>query len=57
MMEPDVQAHCLIMSVAVNKRMLWPRRQKIINNSRQSSRMGLKLCIVIASKEQENFKV
>ena len=27
MMEADVQGHCLIMSVAVNKRMLWPSRQ------------------------------
>ena len=28
MMEADVQGHCLIMSVAVNKRMLGPRRRK-----------------------------
>ena len=28
MMEADVQGHCLIMSVAVNKRMLWPSRQR-----------------------------
>ena len=50
MMEADVQGRCLIMSVAVNKRMLWPRRRKIINNSRQRSRMRLKLCIVITTK-------
>ena len=35
MMEADVQGHCLIMSVAVNKRMLWSKRREIINNSRQ----------------------
>ena len=57
MMEADVQRHCLIMSVAVNKRMLWPRRRKIINNSRQRSSMRLKLCIVITTKEQENSKL
>ena len=57
MMEVDVQGHCLIMSVAVNKRVLWPRRRKIINNSRQRSRMRLKLCIVITTKEQENSKL
>ena len=49
MMEADVQGHCLIMSVAVNKRMLWP--------SRQRSRMRLKLYIVITTKVKENFKV
>ena len=57
MMEADVQGHCLIMSVAVNKGVLWPRRRKIINNSRQRSRMRLKLCIVITTKEQENSKL
>ena len=49
MMDADVQGHCLIMSVAVNKRMLWP--------SRQRSRMRLKLYIVITTKVKENFKV
>ena len=49
MLETDAPGHCLIMSVAVNKRMLWP--------SRQRSRMRLKLYIVITTKEQENFKV
>ena len=57
MMEADVQGHCLIMSVAVNKRMLCPRRRKIINNIRQRSRMRLKLYIVITTKEQDNFQV
>ena len=57
MMEADVQGHCLVMSVAVNKWMLWPSRQKIIINSRQRSRMRLKLCIVITAKEQENSKL
>ena len=49
MMDAVVQGHCLIMSVAVNKRMLWP--------SRQRSRMRLKLYIVITTKVKENFKV
>ena len=49
MMEADVQGHCLIVSVAVNKRMLWP--------SRQRSRMRLKLYIVITTKVMVNFKV
>ena len=53
MMEADVQGHCLIMleimSVAVNKRMLWP--------SRQRSRMRLKLYIVITTKVKENSKL
>ena len=49
MMDADVQGHCLIMSVAVNKRMLWP--------SRQRSGMRLKLYIVITMKVKENFKV
>ena len=53
MMEADVQGHCLVMSVAVNKRMLWPRRRKIINNSRERSRMS----IVITTKEQDNSKL
>ena len=57
MMETDVQGHCLIMSVAVYKRMPWPRRRTIINNSRQRSRMRVKLCIVITTKEQENSKL
>ena len=57
MMEADVQGHCLVMSVAVNKRMLWPKRLKIINNSRQRSRMRLKLCIFITTKVKDNFKV
>ena len=48
MMEADVQGHCLIVSVAVNKRMLWP--------SRQRSRMRLKLYIVITTKVMVNFK-
>ena len=48
MMEADVQGHCLIMSVAVKKRMLWP--------SRQRSRVRLKLYIVITTKVKENFK-
>ena len=48
MMDAVVQGHCLIMSVAVNKRMLWP--------SRQRSRMRLKLYIV-TTKVKENFKV
>ena len=26
-MEADLQGHCLIMSVAVNKSMLWPRKK------------------------------
>ena len=51
MMEADVQGHCLIMSVAVNKRMLWSRGRKIMNNSRQRSRMTLKRCIVITTKQ------
>ena len=45
------------MSVAVNKRMLWPSRRKIINKSRQRSRMRLKLYIVITTKEQANSKL
>ena len=49
MMEADVQGHSLIISVAVNKRMLWP--------SRQRSRMRLKLFIIITTKVKENFKV
>ena len=49
MMEADVQGHCLIMSVAMNKRMLWP--------SRQRSRMRLKLYIVITTKVKENSKL
>ena len=49
MMEADVQGHCLIMSVTVNKRMLRP--------SRQRSRMRLKLYIVITTKVKEKFKV
>ena len=49
MMEADVQGHCLIKSVTVNKRMLWP--------SRQRSRMRLKLNIVITTKVKDNFKV
>ena len=49
MMEGDVQGHCLIKSVAVNKRMLWP--------SRQRSRMRLKLNIVITTKVKDNFNV
>ena len=57
MMEADVQGHCLAMPVAVNKRLLWPRRRKIVTNSRQRSRMRLKLCIVITTKEQENSKL
>ena len=42
MMEADVQGHSQKMSVAVNKRRLWP--------SRQRSRMRLKLYIVITTK-------
>ena len=57
MMEADVQGHCLIMSVAVNKSLLCPRRRKIVKNSRQTSRMRLKLCIFITTKEQENSKL
>ena len=49
MMEADVQGHCLELSEAVNKRMLWP--------SRQRSRMRLKLYIVITTKVKDNFKV
>ena len=56
MTEADVQGHCLIMLVAVNKRMLWPRRRKVINNSKRL-RMRLKLCIVTTTKEQENSKL
>ena len=48
-MDAVVQGHCLIMSVAVNKRMLWL--------SRQRSRMRLKVYIVITTKVKENFKV
>ena len=39
MMEADVQGDYQAMSVAVNKRMLWPSRRKIINKSRQRSMM------------------
>ena len=49
MMEADVQGHCFIMSVAVNKRLLWA--------SRQRSRMRLKLYIVTTTKVKENRKV
>ena len=49
MMEVDAQGHCLIMSVAVNKRMLWP--------SRQRPRMRLKLYVVITTKVKDIFKV
>ena len=48
MMEADVQGHCLIMSVAVNKRMLWP--------SRQRSRMRLKLYIVHQKLEEKTVE-
>ena len=43
-----MQGHCLIVSVAVNKRMLW--------RSRQRSRMRLKLYIVITTKVKEKFQ-
>ena len=43
-MEADVQGHCLIVSVAVNKRMLWRS-------------MRLKLYIVITTKVKENSKL
>ena len=41
MMKADVQGDYQAMSVAVNKRMLWPSRRKIIN-MRASSRMRFK---------------
>ena len=56
-MEADAQGDYQAMSVAVNKRMLWPSRRKIINKSRQRSRMRLKLYIVITTKEQANSKL
>ena len=57
MMEADVQGHCLILSVAVNKSMLWPRRRKNHQQKQTRSRMRVKLCIVITTKEQENSKL
>ena len=48
MMEADVQGHGLLMSVAVNNRMLWP--------SKQRSMMKLKLYIVITKKDYGYFQ-
>ena len=56
-MEADVRGNYQAMSVAVNKRMHWPSRRKIMNKSRQRSRMRVKLYIDITTKEQENSKL
>ena len=57
MMDADVQGDYQVMSVAVNKRMLWSSRRKIINKSRQRSRMGFKAVQRITTKEQEDSKL